>query len=204
LTTEAAPAEFYDDALTSAGALAMVPAEESPWYPIYREVAGWLYGSEPIVDLGSGTGRFATVAAREGHSGSYTGFDFSPAAVDEATRYLAYTVPDYEATFEVLDLRDWQPDEIRAGATTYVCLEVLEHLDDDLALIATVPAGHRLLFSVPNYGSKSHVRRFNAAGDVWERYSALLQIRRWTLIETGTNGHAIHVVDAQRRMDSWS
>lgn len=195
--------EFYDAALTGDGARAMVPAEDSPWYPIYREVARWLHGSEPLVDLGCGTGRFPIVANREGHSGSYSGFDFSPAAIDEATRYAAYAAPDYEATFETLDLREWQPDDIRPGATTYVCLEVLEHLDDDLALIGRIPSGHRLLFSVPNYGSASHVRRFESPADIWERYSPLLQLRRWSLIETGTNGHAIHVLDATRRTDSW-
>jgi SAM-dependent methyltransferase len=199
----AAPAEFYDAALTGDGARAMVAAEDSPWLPVYTEVARWLHGAEPLVDLGCGTGRFAVTAFRNGHSGPYRGIDFSRAAVAEATRYLAENTDGYYATVETMDLRSWEPEEIRPGATTYICLEVLEHLDDDLGLLARIPSGHRVLFSVPNYGSASHVRRFPSPAAVWERYSSLLRLSRWTLIEVGTDGHAIHVIDATRRTDSW-
>lgn len=194
--------EFYDKAMTKPGALAMVPAEESPWLPLYEEVAGWL-NTGPIIDLGCGTGRFPLIACHNGHSGGYLGIDFSPAAVAEAKRYIEHEAPGYQAEFRCEDLREWRPDNVRLPSTTYVCLEVLEHIYEDLEIIAHVPGGHRLLFSVPNYGSLAHVRRFPSPASVWERYGSLLEFRRWSLIAIGNAGKAIHVLDTTRRIESW-
>lgn len=201
----AAEAAVYEEAMIAEGALAMRTLEDSPWLPMYQEAARWLIGCEPIVDLGCGTGRFAHAAAHAGHDGGYVGFDFSEAIVDEARRYIAWAAPEYPVTrIKVRDLRKWKPDEIRPGATTYVCLEVLEHLDDDLDLIGRIPGGHRLIFSVPNYGSATHVRSFPAPAAIWERYAGLLEFQRWSLIEIGSDTHVIHLIDSTRRLDSWT
>lgn len=198
----AAPVEFYEAAMGE-GSLAMLPLEDSPWLPVYTEVAGWLLGNEPLVDLGCGTGRFAVACCEAGHDGGYTGIDFSPSVVIEAVGYITSVAPDYPVDeLYVSDLRDWHPPDERSSSTTYVCLEVLEHLDEDVRLVERIPGGHRFLFSVPNYGSAAHVRRFPSPESVWARYSGLLHFRRWSLVEV-SDSNAIHVLDATRRVDSW-
>jgi 2-polyprenyl-3-methyl-5-hydroxy-6-metoxy-1,4-benzoquinol methylase len=180
----------------------MRPAEESPWLPIYKEAAAWINPGHPVVDLGCGTGRFAVTLARSGHSGGYTGIDFAPRVLAEAQNYLNTAKPHYQAELRQDDLTVWQPADIRQSTETYVALEVLEHIDDDTGLIARIPGGHRFIFSVPNYGSTAHVRRFPAPQDVWDRFDSLLSFRRWTLIDFG-GGKAVHLLDTTRRIDSW-
>lgn len=207
-------AAFYDLAMTGDDEPAMLPLERSPWKPIYDEAARWIPSSAPVVDLGCGTGRFIARLFRTSHGGHITGIDFSPAALAEARAYLAGEFADewindgvdevqlyQRLTLKVCDLRDWQP-EPDDSRTVYVCLEVLEHLQDDLGLIRAVPAAAQFVFSVPSYMSASHVRCFTSLGAVFERFGHLLQIRRWSLVDFG-NGNVVHVCDSIRRTDAW-
>lgn len=192
----AAPVEFYDEAMVADGSPAMLSLNESPWRNLYMEAARWIPANHDVVDLGCGTGRFMEALHRVEHYGSRVGIDWSRAAIREAARFAGHS------TFLKGDLREWQPDPDRQGHTSYVCLEVLEHLDDDLDLVGRVPVGHQIVFSVPNYESESHLRHFNSAGAVWHRYGPLVAIRRWSLIEIDER-KAIHVIDGVRRTDAW-
>jgi trans-aconitate methyltransferase len=194
-TTEAA---FYDAAMTGGNSLAMLDLRESPWRPLYEEAARWIPANHPVVDLGCGTGRFLKALEREYHDASRTGIDFSPDSIAAAAAYLTTS----RNRLEVGDLRDWQPEPDRAGNTTYVCLEVLEHLDDDLDLVARIPPGHQFVIGLPNYESAAHVRVFRSPSDIWERYGHLLAFRRWSLVGLDER-KAIHCVDTVRRQDSW-
>lgn len=190
--------EFYDRAMTESGSPAMLELAESPWRPLYAEAARWIQSSAPVVDLGCGTGRFADELRNQGHAAPFLGLDFSPATIAEATSYVG----DERVQFEVRDLRAWIPDELRAGGTVYTCLEVLEHLADDVDLIARVPPGHELIFSVPNYPSEAHLRNFGHISQVWARYDELVTFRRWSLIALDDR-KAIHLLDATRRLEAW-
>lgn len=195
--------EFYDSAMTAEDAPSMLPLEDSPWRALYVEAAGWVPANHEVTDLGCGTGRFVHALLHGNHYGPIVGVDFSAAALAEAALYLEDVGCDAE-TFELAeaDLRSWEPAADRAGHATYVCLEVLEHLDDDVDLIRRVPPGHQLVLSVPNYESEAHLRVFRGAGDVFSRYDGLLSFRRWSLIDLG-GGKAIHLADTVRRTDSW-
>lgn len=194
MTTTEAP--FYDHAMTCTGALAMLPLAESPWLPVYQEAAVWISPAHEVVDLGCGTGRFLRLLLDRDHYGRLSGLDFSQAAVDVARTYL----PD--TTIDIADLRAWEPDGDRAGNTTYVCLEVLEHLEDDQDLVRRIPPGHDLVFSVPNYESQAHLRVFHDAGDIVRRYDSWLDFRRWSLIALDDR-HAIHLMHGRRRLGAW-
>lgn len=197
---------FYDLAMTCDGEPAMLPLERSPWLPVYDEAARWIPSSASVVDLGCGTGRFLARLATTTHHGTLAGIDFSAAAISEAGSYLrGYFADDvdfyHRVTLRVEDLRSWQPTDDLLHAS-FACLEVLEHLEDDLGLVRRVPPGAQLVFSVPSYLSAAHVRCFGALADVFARYGALLSIRRWSLVDFG-GGNVIHVVDSTRRTDSW-
>lgn len=188
--------DFYDRAMTDPGAPSMLPLERSPWLPLYEEAASWIKANEPVIDLGCGTGRFAKqISLIPGRYGTYTGFDFSAHTITEARRYCP-------GLYDVVDLREWHVDEPIDGATIFTCLEVLEHLADDLDLAKRVPPGHRFIFSVPNYASEAHLRVFPSLGLLWARYGNLVTFNRWTRIELDER-KVIHLIDSTRRTDSW-
>jgi len=195
---------WYDRAMVEEGSPAMLPLDESPWLPMYEEVAQHLHVHEEVVDLGCGTGLFVKLLQRLGHYGQITGVDWSENALDVAMRYCA-SGPTHDdlppVKWVAMDLDHWEPDGDRAGNTVYVCTEVLEHLTRDVELVQRIPPGHRFIFSVPNYDSESHVRTFPHISLIWGRYDHLLTFTRWALI--GEERKAIHVVEARRRSDSW-
>jgi 2-polyprenyl-3-methyl-5-hydroxy-6-metoxy-1,4-benzoquinol methylase len=182
---------------------AMLPLEESPWRPLYQEAAHGIALNEAVIDLGCGTGRFAHELYRDGERyGRYYGFDFSSRTLREARRYAYEHGFDGPCTFAQCDLAAYETPTGIGGETVFTCLEVLEHIDDDLALVAKVPAGHRLIFSVPNYHSEAHVRAFQHVGEIWDRYAHLLTFRRWSLIDLSPT-RVIHLVEGVRRVEAW-
>jgi trans-aconitate methyltransferase len=176
---------------------AMLPLEDSPWLTTYTEVAQMIDPNEEVVDLGCGTGRFIRLLYERGHYGRITGVDWSAAALAEAERYVSRTEP----VWVLGDLAQWRPDPLRAGNTVYVCLEVLEHLEDDRELVRRIPPGHRLIFSVPNFDSESHLRVFRSLREIWHRYEGLLAFRRWIMV--GSDRQGLHICETRRRADSW-
>lgn len=196
-------APFYDLVMVEADSPAMLPLLESPWRPLYEEAAGWIPVHEDVVDLGCGTGRFLHALYAQGHYAPTCGIDFSARVLTEAERYhrpLGWETPP---TFAQQDLREWHPEPTRAGNTVYVCLETLEHLQDDVALVRRIPPGHRFIFSVPNYDSEAHIRTFRSVGSVWKQYGRLVNFRRWSLIELDGPRRAVHVCETVRKADSW-
>jgi trans-aconitate methyltransferase len=184
-------AEWYDRVLD--GSRAMAPLDQSSALPVYLTAADFVTHL-PIVDLGCGTGRFAELLHQIGFA-SYHGYDFAPAVVNEARSYCQHD----GYTFQVADLREWEhgpnlPDEV-----CYVLLEVLEHLDDDRDILTRLAPGQPVVFSVPNFWSESHVRRFLQPADVFARYGALLDFRAWRAVEFPTPGRRIHVFAATTR-----
>ncbi len=202
MTTAVYDAAWYDVAMTEPGAPAMEPLESSPWATMYDEVARMIDRNEEIVDLGCGTGRFVELLYRRGHYARVTGVDWSAAALGAASRYVR-SKPHEAPETEWLEtaLEDWQPEPLRAGNTVYTCTEVLEHLEDDRALVAKIPPGHRLLLTVPNFDSESHLRVFRSVGEVWKRYDRLVDFRRWIMV--GSDRQGVHVCETRRRGTSW-
>lgn len=158
--------EYYDENVSRVNLL----LEESPWRELYETAASFLpqaYDCTTIVDIGCGTGRFAKLLYNKGYT-KYWGIDFSKARIDEAIRY----VPDFE--FSIANIFDeWVQSKLRKF-NLFILLEVLEHVNDDMKLLSTLPSGSRVIFSVPNYDSKAHVRFFGSAGDVIQRYQKIL------------------------------
>ena len=189
-------ADWYDAVLD--GSRAMAPLEESSALPLY-EAAAKFVPNLPVVDLGCGAGRFAKLLERDGHLSyhRYYGYDFAPAVVAEAERYC--DTPN--VSFEVSDLRVWQHGPDLPDECCYVLLEVLEHLDDDRDLLARLAPGQPVVFSVPNFWSESHVRRFLQPATVFARYGDLLEFSAWQAVSFPTPGRRIHVFQATTRAE---
>ena len=185
----AVPAEWYERALP--GSRALEPLESSSALPVYEAAAAFV-PLMPVIDVGCGTGRFAELLRRKGHT-QYLGVDFAPDVVAEAARYA----PAF--WFEVADIREWDHHAGHPDVCCYVLLEVLEHLDDDRDAIQRIPPGCPVVFSVPNFWSESHVRRYAQPRDVFERFGDLLEFEAWQAVAFATPGRRIHVFRAERR-----
>jgi 2-polyprenyl-3-methyl-5-hydroxy-6-metoxy-1,4-benzoquinol methylase len=187
----AMPASWYDQVLP--GSRSLDPLESSSALPVYQAARAMLT-TDPIIDLGCGTGRFAELLHRSGFS-KYRGFDFAPSVVEEARNYCT------AFEFDVADVREWEHGPDLPDVCCYVLLEVLEHLDDDTDILERIPPGCPVVFSVPNFWSASHVRRYAQPGDVFARYGAILDFSAWQSVAFPTPGRRVHVFRAERRAD---
>jgi len=157
------PSFYYDEAFNNNPDF-QVPFYRSSYYPTWLVVVDRLrrYGRKKILDVGCGPGQFAALCDDCGFP-SYTGLDFSSVALDKArarTPRFQFRTADIRepATYEGLDF-----DAI-------VCMEVLEHLENDAAVLSCFPAGMRCLMTVPNFPYRSHVRHFDTEQAVIDRY----------------------------------
>jgi 2-polyprenyl-3-methyl-5-hydroxy-6-metoxy-1,4-benzoquinol methylase len=126
-------------------------------------------------------------------------------AIDEATSYSKERGFQKHAAYMVCDLDEVERGpfgEALPGNAIFTCLEVLEHLEDDLALVKRIPPGFLFIASVPNSPSVAHVRTFPTVGSVFERYGRELILERWQRIELDER-HGIHLFQGRRRSDSW-
>jgi SAM-dependent methyltransferase len=171
-------AEWYDEAMTGAGARSLVPLEDSPYLPMYQAAAGLIPHGAKVCELGCGTGRFARLILPNVES--YVGIDFAPAVIEEALRYTEQHV-ECKAAFIEGDLTRMSiPD----SADVYVALEVLEHIDGDLDVLDRIPSGKYVIISVPSFDAEAHVRFFPTGASAIERYG-LPMIRSF---KVGTKG----------------
>ena len=135
-----------------------------------------------IIELGSGTGTMAGVLHKNGWK-NYLGIDFSPHMVKRAGELVPNQL------FLQSDLKDPELERLYAGCKYFICLEVLEHIEDDFKVLSYVPKGSTIIFSLPSNDAKAHVRRFKTVEGVYARYSDKIDIlthrfvrkRRWHL-----------------------
>jgi trans-aconitate methyltransferase len=138
--------------------------------PLFRRVVAKVqeYDSRAILEVGCGIGLLAEMLVQE-HNAIYRGFDFSPQAIRSAAARTCR--PDLFFIGDALDRRSY------AGAyDTIVCTEMLEHVDDDLAVVRLWTEGTCCICSVPNFDYPSHVRYFSTRDDVMARYGGLIEI----------------------------
>lgn len=177
-------ADFYDRLLDNPKSPYLGSVDDSPYLPMYRAVAA-LVPPGPVVELGCGTGRLAAMLTDH----PYIGLDFAERLLEEARAYCP------GADFRLADLRT---DPIPLAAT-YVATEVLEHLDDDLALLKRLPLFATVVLSAPSFDSESHVRYFPLKGEARRRYGDLLAIDHEEIVELPRKGAFFHILRGIRR-----
>lgn len=149
----------------------MKPEIYARYEPVYRQAVSLLPppGVCPrIIDLGCGVGHFARMVDEGGYAG-YLGIDFSEQMLEKARA----NAPGLQ--FVQGDLLERSSQWIYNNNGIFVLLEVLEHIKDDLAALDNISFGSQVIFSVPSFDARSHVRRFKNTGAVIARYGHLLR-----------------------------
>ncbi len=170
-----------------AGVLHGDPCMFDRWLWLRRRLES---GPVRTLDAGSGSGAFALFAATRGNE--VVGVSFDRAANDRARRRAALIAVDTRTRFVDGDLRELR--ELARGWPPFrqaICLEVIEHLDDDEALIADLAAllepGGRLLLTTPHERHRpffgEHVSATEDGGHVRWGYS--VERLRQLLAEAG-------------------
>ena len=164
------PSEFYDT-IYRREKMYGLPACESLYYPLYKKVVARIDDNERVMDLGCGTGQFGQVLLLNGKK-FVLGVDFSPIAVEIANVLMPFS------KFMVADL--YRSDTYHLVSYDCVTLiEVMEHLEYDLAVLGHIREGAHVIFTVPNYITEegSHVRGFRWDSEIRDRYGKLMDIQ---------------------------
>lgn len=161
--------DFYYDAAFHKDPSFRVPFYRSSYYPTWLVVVDRLhrYGCTSILDVGCGPGQFAALIGDSGFR-SYTGLDFSPVAIQMAHA----RTPQFH--FRAGDVRQKTTYEGLAF-DAIVCMEVLEHIEEDFAVLSCFRPGTRCLMTVPNFPWRSHVRHFESEEAVRRRYAEFFE-----------------------------
>lgn len=155
--------EYYDRMYSVASAY-HEPYERSHYYFLWSVIVDRIRsaGFKKVLEIGCGPAQLATYLVDQGIE-AYTGLDFSPQAIAMAQK----NVP--KGTFVVGDARDPAIHQ-RVDHQVVICTEVLEHIDEDLKVVAAFAPGKTCLCSVPNFANESHVRYFKDGQAVLDRY----------------------------------
>lgn len=175
--------EYYDNRMDRV----LIPYESSPWRPIYDSVVHFLAQRSfdaRILDVGCGTGRCAEAIRRAGFS-KYLGIDFSGERVAEAMNY----VPSFK--FMKVNALSYSSDISFKDFDIFIMTEFLEHVESDLEIIAKIPKGAHIIFSVPNTDSAGHVRFFDSSESVILRYNDLLEFEDQQIISRPDRPHKL-------------
>lgn len=145
------------------------PYAESHYMPLWSEIAHRLQkrGFKRVLDIGCGPGQMAALLFDRGIE-SYIGLDFSIKAIEIAKR----RVP--QATFLVGDARTANVYDT-AQYDVIICTEVLEHIEDDFAVVSRFPPGKPCICTVPDFPCESHVRYFSTCQEVINRYARFFE-----------------------------
>lgn len=162
--------------------------EDSMYYHIWKKAVS-LIKRERIIDFGCGSGQFAKLLVKKGKR-FVKGYDFSKEAIHMA-RKMNYNIQGQFSVRNLLKLGKLPAHDL------VICFEVLEHIEEDLAVIKKVPKGKRFIFSVPNFEYRSHVRKFDNIDEIITRYSDLVDIKEIYPFDMG-NDKIIYLVDSVR------
>jgi len=138
----------------------------SHYYFLWSVIGYHLLNREPvnILDVGCGPGQFAMFLKDIGIT-NYVGLDFST----ERITHAKINMPN--SKFVVADA--FKSDLIKdITFDTIVCMEFLEHVNEDLKFIKRLNEGVHFIGTVPNFPYFSHVRHFKDSKEVIKRYAS--------------------------------
>lgn len=158
--------EYYDRIYCISDEYRKCNPEKSIYFPIWKATAFLLNNTNTILEIGCGNGLTARYLMSQGIN-YQRGIDFSEEAITLARR----NNPSHENKFQVKDIK---------GITTIpnhftvICLETLEHLENDLSFLLTLQKDTTIIFSVPDFSCDAHQRFFKDEQEVFYYYSELI------------------------------
>jgi 2-polyprenyl-3-methyl-5-hydroxy-6-metoxy-1,4-benzoquinol methylase len=168
--------------------------EDSIYYLIWKDILNKLNNTEKILDLGCGVGQFAKLLIKNGKKYLF-GIDFSEEAILQAKKN---NIGD-ESAFIWADLNQINFDGSKNVYDTVLICEVLEHIENDLDILNKIHKDKRVIFSVPNYMSKGHVRCFNNFDEIINRYSKLIEFDIYKEFFIGNKGNIIYLIEGIKK-----
>lgn len=124
--------------------------------------------SPRILEVGCGAGQFAHYLFDEGFR-NYHGFDFSAEAIKIAQKRVAQS-------FAVGDAYD--PVAYTFDYNVVIAQEILEHLQDDLAVFAQIKPGSQVIFSLPLFDHVAHFRWFIRPREIEKHYFPVVDLQK--------------------------
>lgn len=161
--------EMYDDKSFDGG-VHHIPVKHCTQYPLFRKVVNEINRRKvkKVLEIGCGAGGLSELILA-GTSCEYVGTDFSASAVQLAASRTGR--PDLFKVANALDSGMYAD----ADYDSIVCLEVLEHIKDDLAVIDLWRKGAFCIISLPDFGCDGHLRWFSSASDIESRYGGKIK-----------------------------
>lgn len=147
-------------------------AEQMPYFGMWETCIKWILPNTKIYDFGCGTGQFDDLATRRGIV-VVGATDFSATAIRIAKK-RNQKICDVFSCGDLMSRATYGFGDYSVA----VLLEVLEHVEDDMFVLDNIPAGKRVIFSLPSFESESHVRHFPLIEMAEERYGRKIKIIR--------------------------
>ena len=164
---------------------------KSVYLPVWSKITEEILrqGYKSILDIGCGNGQFAAALLDRCPDIRYSGVDFSKVAIQKAQER------GLRCEFSCQNIFDIDNDHLNSFDLV-CCLEVLEHIDEDLKLLSALAAGSKLIYSVPNFDSISHVRFFSDDVSVAIRYQYLFDDFKISQVKLNSRRASIFLVCA--------
>jgi len=168
-----------------------VSPEKSRYYRLWKFILDeHLKLDCKILDVGCGAGQFARLCIDRGLR--YVGVDFSQEAIKIARQHAP------EGAFHVVDVAKDQ-SLLRAGNyDVAVFIEFLEHVENDVEILSSVPKGKKVVLSVPAFMDRAHVRAFYSPEMVLTRYFKAILKKPSEVKPIKIAGAVIYVVSGVR------
>jgi 2-polyprenyl-3-methyl-5-hydroxy-6-metoxy-1,4-benzoquinol methylase len=185
------PPEFYDATFDRADHWKQHYCD-SHYYPLWTVIADRLVKADvrSVLDIGCGPGQVACLLCDAGID-RYLGLDFSMARIAHAR--------DACPSCQFIQADIFQSDLLETFEYDCVLtMEFLEHVERDLDVLRRVRAETRVLATVPNFPAAGHVRHFETAEAVKQRYSTVLTDLSVTDLLLDRSGRRHFILEGRR------
>jgi 2-polyprenyl-3-methyl-5-hydroxy-6-metoxy-1,4-benzoquinol methylase len=182
--------DYYDNIYSNSAVYNNPNLQQSPYYDLWKKCISYTNKEDKIIDFGCGNGLFAKLCLLNGRN-YIAAYDFSPVAIKKAKEMN----PEIADKFFLADLTI--PDIYKnTEYTACTFIEVLEHLEDDLAIFKNIPDYVKIILTVPSYDSAGHIRFFKNINEALDRYSKLLFINDYKtmLIENVSEVYVLNCI----------